>query len=149
MEHMRSAIDTTHTLHLHQANRMGSHGSQFSPEAPARNKLLIRHPGRPVFPNFKPLEMADRSEIEAFTRQFEPYSDFCFSVLTFYNCDGHTGWCWLNGNLVMRFSDSFGPGIFLTFLGTEQAAATASALINYANEMNYAPALSGGFQKCP
>ena len=95
----------------------------------------------PIFPHFKPLEMSDRAEIGAFTREFDPYSDFCFSLLTFYNCGGHTNWCWLNGNFVLRFSDSFGPGIFLTFLGNKNPAATAARLVEYAVEMGFTPTL--------
>lgn len=85
--------------------------------------------------------MSDRDEIEAFTQQFDPCSDFCFSLLTFYNCGGHTRWCWLNGNLVLRFSDSFGPGIFLTFLGNKNETATAASLIKYAMKMDFTPTL--------
>ncbi|MCX5786870.1 MAG: phosphatidylglycerol lysyltransferase domain-containing protein [Elusimicrobia bacterium] len=95
----------------------------------------------PIFPNFKPLEMSDQPAIEAFTQRFEPYSDFCFSTLTFYNINNCTHWCWYNGNLVLRFCDPFGPGTFLTFLGVEQAAATAETLIGYALEMGYSPTL--------
>lgn len=90
----------------------------------------------PVFPHFKPLEMADRPVLEAYTEQFEPYSDFAFSTLTFYNVDQHTHWCWLNENLVFRFSDCFGPGTFFTFLGINRAVATADILINHALETN-------------
>lgn len=79
-----------------------------------------RPPKEPLFPHFKPLEMADRSAIEAFTHQFDPYSDFCFSTLLFYDASGHTRWCWLHGNLVLLFNDEFGPGTFLTFLGSEK-----------------------------
>jgi len=95
----------------------------------------------PFFPNFKPLEMSDRAAIEPFTQRFEPYSDFCFSTLIFYNINNHTHWCWLNGNLVLRFCDPFGPGTYLTFLGAEQPAATADAIIDYAAEMNYSTTL--------
>jgi hypothetical protein len=95
----------------------------------------------PVFPNFKPLEMSDKPVIEAFTNQFEPYSDFCFSTLTFYNIDNHTHWCWLNSNLVLRFCDGFGPGTFLTFLGVNRPASTAETLIKYATQMNYTTTL--------
>ena len=96
----------------------------------------------PIFPNFKPLEMSDRAAIEAFTQRFEPYSDFCFSTLIFYDINHHTYWCWLNGNLVLRFCDSFGPGTYLTFLGVEEPAATADALIDYAAAMDYSMTLS-------
>ena len=98
----------------------------------------------PLFPDFKPLEMSDRPAIEAFTEQFEPYSDFCFSTLTFYNINNSTHWCWLNGNLVLRFCDAFGHGVngtYFTFLGCEQAATTANTLIVYAQQTNCSPIL--------
>ncbi len=95
----------------------------------------------PLFPDFKPLEMSDRPAIEAFTAQFEPYSDFCFSTLTFYNINNSTHWCWLNGNLVLRFCDAFGPGTYLTFLGVQKPADTAASVIDYARRMNYSPTL--------
>ncbi len=95
----------------------------------------------PVFPHFKPLEMSDRSAIEAFTRQFEPYSDFCFSTLYFYDSDQRTRWCWLNGNLVLCLHDGFGPGEYLTFLGNNRAAATAGTLIEHARRTNCSLAL--------
>ena len=132
-------------------NVLGSHHPELNREGetPREPKYLGSggaSPSRldhvpPIFPRFKPLEMSDRAEIEAFTRQFDPYSDFCFSLLTFYDCGGHTSWCWLNGNFVLRFSDSFGPGIFLTFLGNKNAAATAGRLVEYAVEMGFTPTL--------
>jgi len=100
-----------------------------------------RPPGAPIFPHFKPLELADREAIEAFTRQFDPYSDFCFSTLIFYDGDGHTRWCWLNGNLALHLHDGFGPGAYLTFLGGAEAAATAAALSGYAERIDISPVL--------
>ena len=88
--------------------------------------------GAPAFPDFKPLEMSDRPAIEAFTESFDPYSGFRFSTLFFYNINNHTHWCWLNGNLVLRLRDGFGPGTYLTFLGVQKAAETAAAVIDYA-----------------
>ena len=72
---------------------------------------------------------------------FEPYSDFCFSTLLLYDRDHRTRWCWLNGNLVLRLHDGFGPGEYLTFLGRHQAAATASTLIEYAYQAGCSPTL--------
>ena len=95
----------------------------------------------PAFPNFKPLEMSDRPAIESFTELFEPYSDFRFSTLFFYNLHNHTHWCWLNGNLILRLRDNFGPGTYLTFLGVQKPADTATAVIDYAAQMNYSPTL--------
>jgi len=116
-------------------------GVRAEPHPPGSHFQQALCHAAPDFPHFKLLEMSDRTEIEAFTREFDPYSDFCFSLLTFYNCGGHTSWCWLNGNFVLRFSDSFGPGIFLTFLGDKNAAATAAMLVEYAVEMGFTPTL--------
>ncbi len=33
----------------------------------------------PQFPQFKPLELTDKEDIENFTKNFPPYSDFSFS----------------------------------------------------------------------
>jgi hypothetical protein len=95
----------------------------------------------PLFPNFKPLEMDDRAEIEAFTRRFEPYSDFCFSTLVFYNGSGHTRWSWLDGNLVLHLKDGFGSGAYFTILGHQKIVETAGTLIDYAMETNCSPVL--------
>ncbi len=38
----------------------------------------------PQFPQFKPLELTDKSDIEAITKQHLPYSDFNFVSL--WNC---------------------------------------------------------------
>ena len=35
----------------------------------------------PTYPRFKPLELADRGDIEGFTRWFDPFSDFRFPSL--------------------------------------------------------------------
>jgi hypothetical protein len=94
-----------------------------------------------AFPDFKSLDLADRPAIETFARQFDPYSDFCFSTLLFYDFESQTRWCWLNGNLVLCLHDSYGPGTYLTFLGCEHAADTAGKLLTYAQLMNYSPVL--------
>lgn len=108
--------------------------AHLSPASPESAKA-------PIFPYFKPLEMADRPVIEAFTGQFEPYSDFCFSTLWFYNGNGQTRWCWLDGNLALRLHDGFGPGAYLTLLGANRAAVSARTLIEYARHLGCSPAL--------
>ena len=38
----------------------------------------------PTFPEFKPLELSDKNDVENFTSKFPPYSDFNFVSM----------WCW-------------------------------------------------------
>lgn len=44
----------------------------------------------PEFPNFKPLELSDRGEIEEITSKFPPYSDFNFTSLWSWDTEGTT-----------------------------------------------------------
>lgn len=95
----------------------------------------------PLFPHFKKLELVDRNAIEAFTAQFEPYSDFCFSTLWFYDIGQHTTWCWLNGNLVVSHADVFVPGKALTILGSNHLVETTKELLTYAVQFGYSTEL--------
>ena len=95
----------------------------------------------PLFPSFKPLELADRRPIARITRRFEPYSDFSFGSL----------WCWdvagtcrissLHGNLVVRFRDYSSDAHAYGFLGDREVLATARTLLAYARAEGLPPAL--------
>jgi hypothetical protein len=95
---------------------------QFS-RTSSRSKCLIGRPSRP--------SRSDSSHTRIFV---SPRLSSTTTII-------HTYWCWLNGNFVLRLCDPFGPGTYLTFLGVEQSAATADALIDYAAQMNYSTIL--------
>ena len=83
----------------------------------------------PEFPEFKKLELADKDEIESFTKQFPPYSDFNFVSMWSWDIKGDMRVAWLNGNLVVKFTDYLTSQPFYSFLGTNKVNDTAAALI--------------------
>ncbi len=83
------------------------------------------------FPIFEPLSIGHREHIEAIARQFDPYSDFNFTSLFAWNTSGSVATCMLNGNLVVRFEDYVTGKPFYSFLGSNDAAKTASALLSH------------------
>lgn len=58
----------------------------------------------PKFPQFKPLELFDRLDIESVTSRFLPFSDFNFTSLWSWD-DGTARVSLLDGNLVIYFPD--------------------------------------------
>ena len=95
----------------------------------------------PEFPQFKHLELSDRPEVEAFTRQYPPYSDFNFASLWCYDTRGLCRLSMLHGNLVVQISDYITGEPALSFLGVQRVADTVSALLGYAVEHKLCPTL--------
>ena len=95
----------------------------------------------PEFPQFKRLELSDHSEVEAFTRQHPPYSDFSFASLWCYDTRGLCRLSMLHGNLVVQISDYITGEPALSFLGVQRVADTATALLGYAVEHKLCPQL--------
>jgi uncharacterized protein len=91
----------------------------------------------PQFPQFKPIELSDRKEIELITSQFAPYSDFNFTSLWSWNTGSGRSISILNGNLVILFRDYITEEPFYTFIGSKDVYDTACALIKHANKMGY------------
>lgn len=95
----------------------------------------------PLFPKFKKLELADKKEIESFTKQFPPYSDYNFTSMYCYNTEDKMRVSWLNGNLVVRFQDYLTNELFYSFLGTKKVAETAAALLDFSKKKSLPPML--------
>lgn len=90
----------------------------------------------PEFPEFKKLELSDREEVQKFTSNFPPYSDFNFSNMWAWDLDEEMGLSMLNGNLVVKFSDYVNGEPFFSFLGDNMVNETAKELLNF-SEKNY------------
>lgn len=95
----------------------------------------------PCFPSFKPLERRDRAVIERMTAHLPPYSDFNFASLWCWNTDGSCELSRLGDNLVVAMKDYLTDEVFLSFIGTDSAAQTALALIEYAARRRMRPVL--------
>jgi len=85
----------------------------------------------PVFPNFKKLELTDKKDIEKFTSEFPPYSDFNFISMWSWDVKGEMRFSQLNGNLVVRFTDYLTNEPFISFIGKNKLSDTVMKLIDF------------------
>ncbi len=88
----------------------------------------------PEFPVFKKIEIGDKQEIEEFTKNYPPYSDFNFISLFCWDVDDKRQVSLLNGNLIVLSTDDQKGRSFLSFLGTNKVEDTVSILISYCKE---------------
>ncbi len=78
---------------------------------------MSNHQNISNFPNFSPLSINHREEIEKFTTSFEPYSDFNFTSLFCWNTNGQTEVSILNGNLVLKLPDYLTSKLVYSLMG--------------------------------
>ena len=95
----------------------------------------------PEFPKFKPLELSDRTAIEAITKTYPPYSDFNFTSMWSWDIKGEMRISQLNGNLVVRFSDYTTGEPFYSFLGNTKPSDTANQLLDLCKRQGLEPIL--------
>jgi len=88
----------------------------------------------PTFPEFKKIEISDQAEIENFTKDFPPYSDFDFVALFCWDVNEKRKISMLNGNLVVRSTCDMTGKEFLTFLGVQQVTETVRELLRYSQK---------------
>lgn len=86
----------------------------------------------PVFPDFKKLELSDRESILLITDEFEPYSDFDFPNVLFWDYKEQMEISTLNGNLVIKFNDYLNGKSFYTFIGLGEIESTITILLKHA-----------------
>jgi len=95
----------------------------------------------PTFPEFKKIEISDQAEIENFTKDFPPYSDFDFGALFCWDVENKRQVSMLNGNLIVKFTDDTTGKEFLSFLGINDVSNTVNQLFEYAHSYGYKPIL--------
>ncbi len=84
----------------------------------------------PQFPLFKALELSDKEDVEKFTLQYPPYSDFNFVSMWSWNIEGEMQISQLNDNLVVRFTDYLTDKHFFSFLGNKKINETTHLILN-------------------
>jgi uncharacterized protein len=84
------------------------------------------------FPELKNLTTSDYSDMHHITDQYEPYSDFNFASLYSYSNQIPNKISLLNDNLVILLHDYHTGEPFLSFLGKNNVAETATVLLRYA-----------------
>lgn len=90
----------------------------------------------PEFPNFKKLELSDKTEVEKFTRRYPPYSDFNFVSMWSWDIYNSMRVSQLNKNLVVLFNDYLSREKFLSFIGENLVPETTTELISFSKK-NY------------
>jgi hypothetical protein len=95
----------------------------------------------PEFPQFKPLELSDKEEVEKITQKYPPYSDFNFVSMWVWDINGKRMLSKLNGNLVVYFTDYLTGKPVFSFLGTNKVEQTAREIIDFAKKTKAPPVL--------
>ena len=95
----------------------------------------------PNFPNFKIIELSDRESILAITKEFDPYSDFDFGNIIFWDYTEKMLISKLNENLVIKFNDYLTGEYFYTFIGINEVEATINTLIQHSKQVKIKPIL--------
>ena len=89
----------------------------------------------PQFPKFKKVELSDREDVEAYTKKYQPYSDFNFISLWAWDFNKKRGISMLHDNLVIRFTDYSTQEIFFSFLGTNEVERTVQELLLHSKKI--------------
>lgn len=85
----------------------------------------------PIFPNFKKLELTDKTLFEKYTMKFPPYSDYNFVSVYSYNTEELIKISTYNNNLVVMFTDYISNKPFLSFIGNTNVRETIQVLFDY------------------
>lgn len=88
----------------------------------------------PEFPQFKELELADKTAVEKLTRKFKPYSDFNFSSLWAWSVKSKAQISKLNKNLVIILNDYVTNKPSLSFIGSNKVNETAKTLLKFSED---------------
>jgi len=95
----------------------------------------------PEFPAFKKIEITDKEEIENFTKDFPPYSDFNFISLFCWDIENKREISMLNRNLVVKLTDDMGGNEFCSILGNNKITESVILLLTNMKEYRMKPSL--------
>ena len=97
----------------------------------------------PSFPQFKRLDLDNQADIESFTRQFPPYSDFNFASMWSWDTQNRVRICRLAEHLVVQSTDDATGEPFYSFLGRggSQSLQVAHTLLARASAEGHQPRL--------
>lgn len=96
---------------------------------------------KPLFPNFKKLELSDKKFIESYTTQYPPYSDYNFTSLWSWNIKDEIQFAELGGNLVVRFTDYLTSQPFYSIIGHKLSKIVLNQLLDFVKSEGLEPTL--------
>lgn len=92
-----------------------------------------------TYPQFSKLTLNLADEINAFTGQFEPFSDFNFTSLFSWDTDGSAELAWLNNNLVIRLPDYLDGHSVYSLLGRHKIEESVQTLLKKTDKLELVP----------
>lgn len=90
---------------------------------------------------FQKINLDAKESIEKYVHKFQPYSDFNYLSLYTYNTNDAAEYCFLNGNLVIKFEDYITGEAFYSILGRKRLNKSIETLINNAKQEKLQPVL--------
>ncbi|MEK7194131.1 MAG: phosphatidylglycerol lysyltransferase domain-containing protein [Patescibacteria group bacterium] len=93
----------------------------------------------PTFPLFKVLEFSDKNDIEHYTKNHPPYSDFDFMSLWCWNTKEEVSISIIHDNLVVKFSDYLTGEPFFSYFGMNKTVETCKALLDFSKNNSIEP----------
>jgi hypothetical protein len=92
-----------------------------------------------IFPEFSRLDISHKDEVEAITKQYEPYSDFNFTSLFSWNVDNTTEVAIFNQNLIIRLPHYTTGDPVISMLGDNDISSTIKGLLAIIPNLNLIP----------
>ncbi len=90
---------------------------------------------------FYKINLDAKKRIEKYVHKFQPYSDFNYLSLYTYNTNDAAEYCFLNGNLVIKFEDYISGEAFYSILGKQRLNRSIKTLISNAKREKLQPVL--------
>ena len=91
----------------------------------------------PNFPEFKKLELSDRTDVERTTSKYPPYADFNFEIMWSWDINGTVELSLLNGNLVFFNKNIFDNRLACSYLGDNRVNETLDQLFHFCKEKGF------------
>ena len=90
----------------------------------------------PLFPNFGPISVDSKAEINDIVAKFPPYSDFNFVSMYSWDVRSDMMISRLKDNLVVRFKDYISVKAFLSLIGDSDVDDALTTVLTYATANN-------------
>ena len=94
---------------------------------------------KPIFPEFKKLEIEDREWMDEYIQPYPPYSDFNLVRLWRWNVDEKAEISLYKDNLIIKFFDYITSEPFYTFMGRENIGQTIRFLFDLIHREKFIP----------
>lgn len=93
------------------------------------------------FPEFTPITIDSKNDIQSFVGNFEPYSDFNFTSMFAWGDNTRSGVSLSHGNLIMKLPDYTSDAVVYSVLGSADPHRTLADLRTVTSQLDLVPAI--------